>query len=89
MHFLFAVALGAALSDFAVAQLPPTPQGITTIKSKYNNDITISYKEVRLLASEKESDLPIAQIITYSVRVDELRPRKTLPLSNTCRQAQR
>jgi len=48
MGYILAVTTSIGLLAFAVAQFPPTPQGVTTIKSKYNSDITISYKEVRL-----------------------------------------
>lgn len=48
---LFAWA-GAALVGPALAQFPPTPQNVTVIKSKFNPEITISYKEVRSLSKE-------------------------------------
>ncbi|KZF22817.1 putative carboxypeptidase S1 [Xylona heveae TC161] len=35
----------AALLGAAVGQFPPTPENVTTIKSKYNEDVTISYKD--------------------------------------------
>ncbi|KAL8310303.1 hypothetical protein RB597_010231 [Gaeumannomyces tritici] len=35
----------AALIGCASAQFPPTPEGVTVIKSKYNENITISFKE--------------------------------------------
>ena len=31
-----------------VAQFPPTPEGLTKLVSKYNPDISISYKEVAI-----------------------------------------
>lgn len=34
--------LSAGLTD---AQFPPTPEGVTTIKSKHHNGIKVSYKE--------------------------------------------
>ena len=36
----------AAWASYAQAQFPPPVSGVTTIKSKFNNGITISYKEV-------------------------------------------
>lgn len=30
---------------FACAQFPPTPEGVTILKSKFDENITISYKE--------------------------------------------
>lgn len=52
MGFLPAVIAIIALLPFGLAQFPPTPENVTTIKSKYNSEITISYKEVRLIADE-------------------------------------
>lgn len=37
----------AALSGVTLAQFPPTPEGITTLKSHVEDGVTISYKEVR------------------------------------------
>ncbi|KAH7303474.1 serine carboxypeptidase [Stachybotrys elegans] len=39
------VALAAALVPLASAQFPPTPEGVTVVKSKFDERITISYKE--------------------------------------------
>ncbi len=36
----------ALLCAFTVAQFPPAPENVTTIKSRFNDKITISYKEV-------------------------------------------
>ncbi|KAI0865245.1 carboxypeptidase S1 [Xylaria cubensis] len=33
------------LAPTVVAQFPPTPEGVTTIESKFDNGVTISYKE--------------------------------------------
>lgn len=38
--------LGAALLGLAAAQFPPKPEGITLLKSKFHENVTISYKEV-------------------------------------------
>lgn len=35
----------ASLFGSVVSQFPPTPEGLTTINSKFDKDITISYKE--------------------------------------------
>ncbi|KAI9812725.1 MAG: hypothetical protein M1827_004481 [Pycnora praestabilis] len=35
----------AGLLDAAVAQFPPTPEGVTTLQSKFGDGVTISYKE--------------------------------------------
>ncbi|KAK0386032.1 hypothetical protein NLU13_5869 [Sarocladium strictum] len=35
----------AAVFGVAEAQFPPTPEGLTTIKSKFHENVTISYKE--------------------------------------------
>ncbi|KLU91633.1 carboxypeptidase S1 [Magnaporthiopsis poae ATCC 64411] len=45
---LLAGAGTAALFGLAAAQFPPTPEGVTVIKSKYNENITISYKEPKI-----------------------------------------
>lgn len=37
----------ALLGSLASAQFPPEPQGITILKSQFDNNVTISYKEVR------------------------------------------
>jgi hypothetical protein len=36
----------SGLVALAGAQLPPTPEGITFLKSKFHENVTISYKEV-------------------------------------------
>lgn len=46
MPSLLALTFGVALLRCAYSQFPPTPENVTTIKSKFNSDITISYKEV-------------------------------------------
>ena len=46
MGSLLVLAVAIGLLSRAFSQFPPAPEGVTTIKSKYNNDITISYKEV-------------------------------------------
>lgn len=46
MHSLLGFMTGVTLLACTYAQFPPTPEGVTTIKSKFNSDITISYKEV-------------------------------------------
>lgn len=35
------------ISGIARAQFPPEPKGITVLKSKFHENVTISYKEVR------------------------------------------
>lgn len=37
------------LASFAAAQFPPKPEGVTTLKSKFHENVTISFKEVCLL----------------------------------------
>ena len=37
---------GAFLASFAVAQFPPKPEDVKTVKSKFHQGIEISYKEV-------------------------------------------
>lgn len=37
------------------AQFPPTPEGITLLKSKFNENITISYKEASTITHEPSS----------------------------------
>jgi hypothetical protein len=37
------------ISSLAVAQFPPTPENVTIIKSRFDEGITISYKEVCIL----------------------------------------
>lgn len=41
------LAWAAALVEPVVSQFPPTPEGVKVIESKFNERITISYKEVR------------------------------------------
>ncbi|KAL2043728.1 hypothetical protein N7G274_003247 [Stereocaulon virgatum] len=45
MQLLLAFTAAVSLLRYASAQFPPTPNGVTTLKSKFNSDITISYKE--------------------------------------------
>ena len=40
--FIFALFGGLASSQY----FPPTPEGVTTVKSKFHEGVTISYKEV-------------------------------------------
>ena len=35
-------------AGFGAAQFPPTPKGLTVLKSKFHENVTISFKEVRL-----------------------------------------
>lgn len=37
----------ASLAALAVAQFPPAPEGVTVLKSKFDERVTITYKEVR------------------------------------------
>ncbi|KAI8630805.1 carboxypeptidase S1 [Xylariaceae sp. FL1651] len=44
--FLQAIGLAAGiLAPVAVAQFPPSPEGVTVLESKFGNGVTISYKE--------------------------------------------
>lgn len=47
--YLSLAAWAGALVLPVVAQFPPTPQGVTVVKSKFNPEISISYKEVSAL----------------------------------------
>jgi hypothetical protein len=38
----------AALPSAVNAQFPPTPEGITTVPSRFKNGVILSYKEVRI-----------------------------------------
>ena len=40
------IAAAALLFGVQAQYFPPVPEGVTTLKSKFNNGITISYKEV-------------------------------------------
>lgn len=40
------LAVAASLISPSLAQFPPTPQGLTVLRSKFNENIKISYKEV-------------------------------------------
>ncbi|KAF4893617.1 Carboxypeptidase S1-like protein B [Colletotrichum fructicola] len=42
------VAVTTALIQSSLAQFPPTPEGVTVLKSKFDENITISYKEPNL-----------------------------------------
>lgn len=46
--FKNAALLLAATSPFAFAQFPPEPEGITVLRSQFDSEVTISYKEVSL-----------------------------------------
>ena len=35
------------LSNLALAQFTPEPEGIKVLRSKFDNDVTISFKEVQ------------------------------------------
>lgn len=54
LRLLAGAGTAAALFGQAAAQFPPTPEGVTVIKSKYNENITISYKEVRSIISSRD-----------------------------------
>lgn len=49
MDIPFLLIVNSLLCAFAFAQLPPTPEGVTTIRSRFDDGITISYKEVRFV----------------------------------------
>ena len=49
MHPLIALFAYASLVDLVSSQFPPKPQGLTILQSKFHENVTISYKEVRLL----------------------------------------
>lgn len=38
----------ASLAGYAWAQFPPKPEGVTRLQSKFHENVTISFKEVRL-----------------------------------------
>ncbi|KAJ0382564.1 hypothetical protein COL922a_012295 [Colletotrichum nupharicola] len=42
------VAVATALIQSSLGQFPPTPEGVTVLKSKFDENITISYKEPNL-----------------------------------------
>jgi len=48
MALLAVVVSLAALPSTGNAQFPPTPEGITTVPSRFNNGVILSYKEVRI-----------------------------------------
>ena len=51
----------ALLMPWASAQFPPEPEGITMLRSQFDNNITISYKEVghpTILLKYHHSSLP-------------------------------
>ncbi len=58
-NMLAAIALLVALVGPASAQFPPKPEGLTILKSKWHENVTISFKEVSLftLAPKKRSAL--------------------------------
>lgn len=43
---LSAGVLLAGLASLAVAQFPPKPEGVTVLRSKFHENVTISFKEV-------------------------------------------
>lgn len=40
------VFLAICLADLAIAQFPPKPTGTTVLRSRFHENVTISYKEV-------------------------------------------
>ena len=44
-HSVAFAALGG-IFNFAIAQFPPTIEGVTVLQSKFHEGVTISYKEV-------------------------------------------
>ena len=44
---LSAAVLLGGLSSLALAQFPPKPEGVTVLRSKFHENVTISFKEVR------------------------------------------
>lgn len=44
--FRSVLAVAGALIAPVVGQFPPTPEGLIVLKSKFNENITISFKEV-------------------------------------------
>jgi hypothetical protein len=50
MFNLATLMVGAGLLGLSTAQyFPPTPEGITVLKSQFHENVSISYKEVRQL----------------------------------------
>lgn len=43
---LSAAVLLGGLAGVAVAQFPPKPEGVTVLRSKFHENVTISFKEV-------------------------------------------
>lgn len=43
---LSAAVLLGGLSSVALAQFPPKPDGVTVLRSKFHENVTISFKEV-------------------------------------------
>lgn len=43
------IAGALALTPVVLAQFPPPVKDVTTLKSKYHEGVTISYKEARIL----------------------------------------
>lgn len=43
---LSAGVLLGGLASLAVAQFPPKPEGVTVLRSKFHENVTISFKEV-------------------------------------------
>ena len=53
------VAATALLVPWARAQFPPEPEGITMLRSQFDNNITISYKEVSAMPIARPKQLQI------------------------------
>lgn len=43
---LSAAVLLSGLASVAIAQFPPKPEGVTVLRSKFHENVTISFKEV-------------------------------------------
>jgi hypothetical protein len=50
MRPFISLLVNALIFSLAVAQFPPTPENVTIIKSRFDEGITISYKEVCTLS---------------------------------------
>lgn len=47
---------GGGLLRLTAAQFPPKPDGITTLQSKFHENVTLSFKEVGALLAHQMAD---------------------------------
>lgn len=71
MHLAASIILGLPLFlQYVEAQFPPQPEGLTVLKSKFHENVTISFKEVHTLfsPSQAHTNPPTARHLRNNLR---------------------